>query len=74
MSDTTNDTMTDSLSHLLSFWIAFDNILAAVLSVALNHSTGWGIFHFLCGWFYLLYALLARPLEILPALHKMFVG
>lgn len=48
------------------------SIGAAVISSALNHSFWWGFFHFLCGWFYILYVLLCRSKEILPALKLMF--
>jgi len=47
-------------------------ILASVLSVALNHSTGWAIFHFFCSWAYVLYALIVRHSEIIPALRGWF--
>jgi len=47
-------------------------IIAAVFSSALNHSFWWGVFHFLCGWMYVLYALIARSSEIIPALKAMF--
>lgn len=47
-------------------------VISTVLSWALNHSVGWAIFHFFCGWFYVLYALLVRTREILPALRAMF--
>jgi ABC-type multidrug transport system permease subunit len=51
---------------------AVGSISAAVLSAALNHSFWWGLFHFFCGWLYILYALLCRSKEILPALSAMF--
>lgn len=47
-------------------------IFAAVLSASLNHSFWWGLLHFICGWFYVLYALIARSHEILPAISQMF--
>ena len=47
-------------------------IVAAILSAALNHSFWWGVFHFFCGWIYVLYVLLCRSHEILPALKAMF--
>lgn len=45
---------------------------AVVISVALNHSVWWALFHFLCGGFYVLYAVLFRAKEIIPALRAMF--
>ena len=48
------------------------SIFAVILSWALNHSIGWAILHFLFGWFYIIYALLVRSVEILPALRRMF--
>lgn len=48
------------------------SILAIVLSAALNHSFWWGLLHFFLGWFYVLYVLLVRSREIVPALKAMF--
>lgn len=48
------------------------SILAAVLSAALNHSFWWGLLHFILGWFYIMYALIWRSKEIVPALRQMF--
>ena len=45
---------------------------AAVLSAALNHSFWWGVLHFMFNWVYILYALLVRSKEIIPALKAMF--
>ena len=50
----------------------FGSIFAAVLSAALNHSFWWGVLHFILGWIYILYALLCRSKEIIPALKAMF--
>lgn len=47
-------------------------LFAAVLSAALNHSFWWGVLHFFFGWFYVLYALIARSHEIFPAIKQMF--
>jgi hypothetical protein len=47
-------------------------ILAVIISWALNHSTGWAIFHFFCGWLYVLYAVIARGSEIIPAVKLLF--
>lgn len=49
------------------------SLISVVLSFALNHSFWWGLFHFFCGWFYVLYALLCRSKEIIPALNAMFL-
>lgn len=46
--------------------------VAAVLSAALNHSFWWGLLHFFLGGIYVLYALLCRSKEIVPALKAMF--
>lgn len=48
------------------------SVVAVVLSVALNHSFWWAVLHFIFGWFYVIYALLVRSAEILPALRRMF--
>jgi hypothetical protein len=53
--------------------IGLGSVCAVVLSAALNHSLGWGVFHFFCGWFYVLYALLLRTKEVVPALRAMFL-
>jgi hypothetical protein len=53
-------------------WGCLGSILAAVLSASLNHSFWWGVLHFWCSWVYVLYALLCRSKEILPALRAMF--
>jgi len=47
------------------------SVVAAVLSAALNHSFCWGFLHFVLGWIYVLYALIVRSREILPALRQM---
>ncbi len=47
-------------------------IIAAVLSYALNNSLGWSFLHGVCSWFYVLYALIIRSKEIIPALQSMF--
>ncbi len=53
--------------------IGLGSVCAVILSAALNHSLLWGIFHFFCGWFYVLYAVLFRTKEIVPALRAMFL-
>jgi len=52
--------------------VGLGSVLAAVISAALNHSFWWGFLHFILGWLYVLYALLVRTKEILPALRQMF--
>jgi hypothetical protein len=47
-------------------------VAAAILSYAMNGSGWWALFHFFCGWIYLLYAAFARTKEIVPALRAMF--
>ena len=53
--------------------IGLGSVCSVILSAALNHSLGWGIFHFICGWFYVLYAVLFRTKEIVPAVRAMFL-
>jgi len=48
------------------------SVVAVIISVALNHSFWWGLLHFFCGWLYVLYAVLARGREIVPAVKAMF--
>ena len=52
--------------------IGAGSVIAVILSAALNHSFWWGLFHFFCGWVYVLYAVLFRTKEILPAIKEMF--
>lgn len=47
-------------------------VLAGLISYSLNHSFWWMVFHFCCGWFYVVYALVARTHEIVPALRAFF--
>ena len=47
------------------------SVVAVIISWALNHSFGWAVFHFFCGWIYVGYALIARGLEIIPALKNL---
>lgn len=47
-------------------------VIGAIISSALNHSFWWGLFHFFCGWFYVLYAAIVRSEEVVPALKLMF--
>lgn len=48
------------------------SIIAAIISSALNHSFWWGLLHFFLSGFYILYAVLFRTREIVPALKEMF--
>lgn len=53
--------------------IGLGSVCAVIVSAALNHSFWWGLFHFFCGWFYILYAAFFRTKEIVPALRAMFL-
>ena len=48
------------------------SVLAFVVSYALNHSVLWAIVHMCFSWFYILYALVTRSHEIIPAVKAMF--
>jgi len=52
--------------------IGLGSVVAVILSAALNHSFWWGLLHFVFGWIYVLYAVLFRTKEIVPALKAMF--
>ena len=52
--------------------IGIGSVCAVILSAALNHSFWWGVLHFIFGWIYVLYAVLFRTKEIVPALKAMF--
>ena len=60
------------MSNSTSIGTTIGCVGAAVISAALNHSFWWGLFHFFCGWLYILYAALVRSQEIIPALKIMF--
>lgn len=47
-------------------------ILSAILSYALNKSLVWMILHAIFGWYYILYAVLVRGKEIVPAIKNLF--
>lgn len=53
--------------------IGMGSVCAVVISAALNHSFWWGVLHFIFGWIYVLYAILFRTKEIVPALKHMFM-
>lgn len=65
-----NDNSSSNSGCGCSFGIG--SVVAVVLSAALNHSFWWGVLHFFLGWIYVIYALLCRSAEILPALKQMF--
>lgn len=44
-------------------------ILAAILSIIVNKSIAWAVFHGLCGWFYLFYYLLVYVMGITQPLR-----
>lgn len=44
-------------------------ILAAILSIIVNKSIAWAVFHGLCGWFYLFYYLLTYVMGITQPLR-----
>lgn len=46
--------------------------LAAIISYAINKSVGWAIFHWLVGFVYIVYAIIARGKEIVPGLKSLF--
>lgn len=51
--------------HISCQWPAgIGGLIAVILSVILNHSFWWGLFHFFCGWFYVLYVFTARYKDI----------
>lgn len=64
--------MSDNSSSSGGSCIGLGSIIAVILSAALNHSFWWGLLHFFFGWGYVLYAVLFRTKEILPALRAMF--
>lgn len=44
-------------------------ILAAILSIIVNKSIAWAVFHGLCGWFYLFYYLLVYVMGVIQPLR-----
>jgi len=52
--------------------VTVGNIVGAFLSYKLNASIGWAIFHFLCGWLYVLYAIFFRSHELGVLFRTMF--
>lgn len=66
--------MSNENSGSVTITLVPGSLVAVIFSWALNHSVGWAIFHFFCGWLYVLYAALARSAEIIPALKAMFGG
>lgn len=64
--------MSDSSTNMGGGCVTVGSVVAVIISAALNHSFGWGLLHFFCGWFYVIYAVLCRSHEIMPALRSMF--
>ena len=54
--------------------IGLGSVLGVVTSWALNNSFWWAVFHFFCGWIYVLYVVFCRTKEIIPAFKQMFLG
>jgi len=48
-------------------------ILAILISVALNKSFLWAFVHMICGWFYVVYALIFYGTQIIPG-FKLLLG
>lgn len=46
-------------------------LIASVISYALNHSVGWAILHWIFGCFYILYAIITRGKDIIPAVKAL---
>jgi hypothetical protein len=53
--------------------LGLGSVIAVIISAALNHSFWWGFLHFFLGGFYVIYAVLFRTKEIIPALRSMFM-
>lgn len=49
----------------------FGSIIALIISVALNHSFWWAVLHLFLGWLYIIYAVIARGPEIIPAVRHL---
>jgi len=58
----------------VSITVVPGSVIAIIISWALNHSVLWAILHFFCGWLYVIYAVLARGSEIIPAFKVLFGG
>ena len=61
----TKDEIADYIGVVRARWrahwfMSFGGFFGAVLSVLINQSFWWGLFHFWCGWFYVLYAFTYR--------------
>jgi hypothetical protein len=50
------------------------SIIALIVSAVLNKSLFWAFLHFLCGWFYLVYVLIYRVHEVLPAFKQILLS
>jgi len=54
--------------------IGVGTLLGLMMSFILNGITfWWALFHAFCGWAYILYALIWRAKDILPALRRWFL-
>lgn len=47
------------------------SVAGVIFSIALNHSFGWAVLHFFCGWYYVFYVLACRSTEIVPAFTQL---
>jgi chemotaxis receptor (MCP) glutamine deamidase CheD len=65
--------MSDSSKNSVGCTWGLGSIVAVVISAALNHSLWWGLLHFMLGSVYVMYAVLFRTHEIIPALKSMFM-
>ena len=61
-----NTTTTTSSAGCLGFVISF------IISYAMNGGFWWAVLHGFFSWFYIIYAVVWRTKEIVPALVKMF--
>jgi hypothetical protein len=64
--------MSNSSANTGGECVTVGSVVAVILSAALNHSFWWGVLHFFFGWLYVIYVVLCRSHEIMPALKAMF--
>lgn len=48
------------------------SVVSFIISYAMN-GFWWALLHGILGWLYVLYAVIQRPKEIIPALQKLFL-
>ena len=48
------------------------SIIALIISVALNHSFWWAVLHLFLSWIYVVYVVIFRGSEIIPAVSRLF--